>query len=224
MYESMAAGVAQALKSFPVDMLVAIGYTTYSDYGKKDCRMVPPVLHTKELLEPSLLNTSYPVRLVRVVSALAKLKKEQAAASAIAVSFGMGGRWYTPMYPDNLPNAPGNSSLGQPCTTSSQGGGPEGRQITSIGEACAKYKGPFSYDDAFQAEFVYSRSDNMLFTFENTASIRYKLYDTEGIDNDLPYNLAADNIQHEDFAGVCGRGQYNRLRQMKLLAGYKGKT
>ncbi|KAL1472314.1 hypothetical protein MTO96_039426, partial [Rhipicephalus appendiculatus] len=134
MYESMAAGVAMALKNYPVDILVAIGYTSYSDYGTKDCRMVPPVLHSKELLEPSLLNTSYPVRLVRVMSALAKLKKEQAATSAIAVSFGMGGRWYTPTHPDNLPDAPGNSSLGKPCTTSSQGGCPYGHQITSIAE------------------------------------------------------------------------------------------
>ncbi|KAH7969871.1 hypothetical protein HPB52_022392 [Rhipicephalus sanguineus] len=63
MYESMAAGVAKALTSYPVDILVAIGYTSYSDYGTKDCRMVPPVLHSEELLEPSLLNTSYPVRL-----------------------------------------------------------------------------------------------------------------------------------------------------------------
>ncbi|KAL1482323.1 hypothetical protein MTO96_033881, partial [Rhipicephalus appendiculatus] len=120
--------------NYPVDILVAIGYTSYSDYGTKDCRMVPPVLHSKELLEPSLLNTSYPVRLVRVMSALAKLKKEQAATSAIAVSFGMGGRWYTPTHPDNLPDAPGNSSLGKPCTTSSQGGCPYGHQITSIAE------------------------------------------------------------------------------------------
>ncbi|KAL1442542.1 hypothetical protein MTO96_030727 [Rhipicephalus appendiculatus] len=175
MYESMAAGVAQALKSYPVDLLVAIGYTSYSDYGTKDCRMVPPVLHNKKLLEPYLLNTAYPVRLVRVVAALAKLKNEQAAASAIAVSFGMGGRWYTPLYPDNVPNAPGNSSLGQRCTASSQGGGPDGRQITSIAVACAKYKSTFSYDDTFQAEFVYDRSNNTLFTFENSASIRFKV-------------------------------------------------
>ncbi|XP_075741116.1 uncharacterized protein LOC142789623 [Rhipicephalus microplus] len=63
-YDSMAADVASALTSYPVDILVAIGYTSYSDYGTNDCRMVPPVLHTRELLEPSLLNTSYPVRVL----------------------------------------------------------------------------------------------------------------------------------------------------------------
>lgn len=204
MFESMAAGVAQALKNYAVDILVAIGYTSYTDYGTKDCRMVPPVLHSDELLEPSLLNTSYPVRLVRVVSALAKLKKEQAVTSAIAVSFGMGGRWYTPKNPDSLPDAPENSTLGQPCMTSSQGGGPYGRQITSIGEACPRFKSNFSYDETFQADVAYSRSENVLFTFEDSASFRYKLYDTKGIDTELPYNIAADNIQYEDFTGVCG--------------------
>lgn len=222
MYESMVAGVAQALKSYPVDMLVAIGYTTYTDYGTKDCRMVPPVLHSEQLLEPSLLNTSYPVRLVRVVSAMVKLKKEHAATSALAVSFGMGGRWYTPTYPDNLPDTPGNGSLGQPCTTSSRGGGPNGRQITGIAEGCAN-KRPFDYDDIFQAEYLYNRTENMLFTFDTSASFRYKLYDTEGIDQDLKYNLAADNIQHEDFDNTCGRGPYSRMRLLKILAGHKGK-
>lgn len=219
MYESMVAGVAQALKSYPVDMLVAIGYTSYTDYGTKDCRMVPPVLHSEKLLEPSLLNTSYPVRLVRVVSAMVKLKKEHAATSALAVSFGMGGRWYTPTYPDNLPDTPGNGSLGQPCTTSSRGGGPNGRQITGIAEGCAN-KRPFDYDDIFQAEYLYNRTENMLFTFDTSASFRYKLYDTEGIDQDLKYNLAADNIQHEDFDNTCGRGPYSRMRLLKILAGH----
>ncbi|KAL1444698.1 hypothetical protein MTO96_045444, partial [Rhipicephalus appendiculatus] len=50
------------------------------------------------------------------------------------------------------------------------------------------------------------------------------LYDTEGIETDLPYNLAADNIQYEDFAGVCRGEKYNRLRTMKILAGFTGKT
>ncbi|KAL3250326.1 hypothetical protein MRX96_055545 [Rhipicephalus microplus] len=134
----------------------------------------------------------------------------------------MGGRWYTPKNPDSLPDAPENSTLGQPCMTSSQGGGPYGRQITSIGEACPRFKSNFSYDETFQADVAYSRSENVLFTFEDSASFRYKLYDTKGIDTELPYNIAADNIQYEDFTGVCGGGPYNRLRYIKMLAGFKG--
>ncbi|KAL1413977.1 hypothetical protein MTO96_030870 [Rhipicephalus appendiculatus] len=220
MYDSMAADVARALTSYPVDILVAIGYTSYSDYGTKDCRMVPPVLHTKELLEPSLLNTSYPVRLVRVFSAMAKFKEEPAVTTAVAVSLGMGGRWYTPMDPANLPNVPGNYSLGQPCTTSMQGAGPDGHQIWSIAEVCKlpNYTSAFSYDDTFQAEFAYDESEKMLFTYDDSGSLRFKLYETPGIPKNLRYILAADNVQYEDFANACGRGPYSRLRLLKTLA------
>ncbi|KAL1424314.1 hypothetical protein MTO96_020306 [Rhipicephalus appendiculatus] len=86
MYESMAAEVASALTAHPVDLFVAIGYTAYSDYGKKDCRMVPPILHSTQLLEPALLNGTYPIRLVRVISALKNLKREWKNTTALAVS------------------------------------------------------------------------------------------------------------------------------------------
>ncbi|KAH7969870.1 hypothetical protein HPB52_022391 [Rhipicephalus sanguineus] len=51
-----------------------------------------------------------------------------------------------------------------------------------------------------------------------------ELYDTEGIVTDLHYNLAADNIQYEDFADVCRQGQFSRLRFMKTLVPFTSGT
>ncbi|KAL1424317.1 hypothetical protein MTO96_020309 [Rhipicephalus appendiculatus] len=243
MYDSMAADVARALTIYPVDILVAIGYTSYSDYGTKDCRMVPPVLHTKELLEPSLLNTTYPVRLVRVLSATAKFKEQPAVTSAVAVSLGMGGRWYTPMYPAKLPNIPRTllirSTVHDEHARSWSGRAPNMEHCRSmcaafcnlvfedvyifdldLFRACklSNYKSKFAYDDTFQAEFAYGESEKMLFTYDDTGSLRFKLYETPGIPADLHYILAADNVQYEDFVNVCGRGPYSRLRLLKTLA------
>ncbi|XP_075739524.1 uncharacterized protein LOC142784985 [Rhipicephalus microplus] len=145
--------------------------------------------------------------------------KELAVTIAVAVSLGMGGRWYTPKYPDNLPKVPGNYSLGQPCTTNTQGAGPDGHQIWSIAEVCklSNYKSTFRYDDNFQAEFAYDMSEKMLFTYDNSASLRFKLFETPGIPANLHYIFAADNIQYEDFANECGEGPYSRLRILKAL-------
>ncbi|KAH7964586.1 hypothetical protein HPB51_027176 [Rhipicephalus microplus] len=64
LHESMAADVAEGLLIHPVDLFVAIGYTAYKDYRMKDCRFVPPVLYSTELLDPSALHGTYPIRLV----------------------------------------------------------------------------------------------------------------------------------------------------------------
>ncbi|XP_075741111.1 uncharacterized protein LOC142789514 [Rhipicephalus microplus] len=135
-YDSMATDIAKALMAYPVDLFVAIGYTAYSDYGKKDCRIVPPILHSTQLLEPALLDNAYPVRLVRVISALKNLKKDWSNTTALAVSLGMGGRWYVPAFPDRDTDVPGNYSLGHRCKTASRGDAPPRDQISSIAELC----------------------------------------------------------------------------------------
>ncbi|KAL1424327.1 hypothetical protein MTO96_020319 [Rhipicephalus appendiculatus] len=225
-YESMAADVAKALTAYPVDLLVAFGYIAYGDYGKKDCRMVPPVLHSTELLEPFLLNDAYPVRLVRVISALADLKKEWANTTALAVSLGMGGRWYLPAYPDKNVSVPGNYSLGHQCKTATRGDAPPRDQIASIEEACedSNYNQTFSYDSTFEAMFAYDKSDHFLFTYDSADSFRIKLCETKENFTDLLYNLVADDIQYDDIDNSCGYGGYSRLHILNRLAAFLGKN
>ncbi|XP_070392264.1 uncharacterized protein [Dermacentor albipictus] len=221
-YESMATDVAEALMTYSVDLLVAVGYVAYSDTRIENCRIVPPVLHSTELLEPFVLNNTYPIRLVRVISALATLKTKWANASAFAVSLGMGGRWYMPKYPDNLADTPGNYSLGHECTTTMRGDAPPRDQITSIVEACEEpnYNETFSIDSTFQALFTYVKADVSLFTYDSASTLRFKLCETKRNVTDLHYNIVADNIQFEDFHDVCGYGSYSRLRILKRLAAF----
>ncbi|KAH6935644.1 hypothetical protein HPB50_007447 [Hyalomma asiaticum] len=225
-YEWMAADVAKALTSYPVDLLVAFGYTAYSDYGKKNCRVVPPVLHSTELLDSFLLNDTYPVRLVRVMSALVELKKQQTIRTELAVSLGMGGRWYVPALPDNAVGTPGNYPLGHRCTTVSGGDAPPRNQISSIVEACEdpNYNQTFSYDNTFQAMFAFDKSDRTLFTYDSAASLRFKLCETKKKVTDLRYNLVADDIQYEDIDDLCGYGSYSRLRLLNRLALFLAKN
>ncbi|KAL1424329.1 hypothetical protein MTO96_020320 [Rhipicephalus appendiculatus] len=162
LYESMAADVATALLNYPVDLLVAIGYTAYKDYLMTDCRLVPPVLYSTELLDPSALNGTYPIRLVRVISALATLAKQQRAiTSKLAVSLGMAGRWYEPEHQDKLVGTPGNYSFGHHCKKTRRGDAPLRDQLSSIAEGCEdpNYNSTFSVDSTFQALFAYDKSD-----------------------------------------------------------------
>ncbi|KAL1413974.1 hypothetical protein MTO96_030868 [Rhipicephalus appendiculatus] len=222
MYESMAAEVASALTAYPVDLFVAIGYTAYSDYGEKDCRMVPPILHSTQLLEPALLNGAYPVRLVRVISALKNLKTEWKNTTALAVSLGMGGRWYIPAFPDRDTDIPGNYSLGHRCKTASRGDAPPREQISSIAAGCKdpRYNETFSFDSTFEALFAYDKSDQMLFTYDSAFSFRLKLCDTKKNVTDLHYNIVADDIQYDDIDNLCGYGEYSRLHTLNRLAAF----
>ncbi|XP_070393543.1 uncharacterized protein [Dermacentor albipictus] len=221
-YESMATDVAEALMTYSVDLLVAVGYVAYSDIRIKDCRIVPPVLHSTELLEPFVLNNTYPIRLVRVISALATLKNKWATATAFAVSLGMGGRWYVPKYPDKLAGTPGNYSLGHECATATGGDVPRRDQISSIVEACEdpNYNDTFSIDSTFQAMFSYVKPDFTLYTYDSASTLRFKLCQTKRNVTDLYYNVVADNIQYEDFNDVCGYGSYSRLQILKRLAAF----
>lgn len=57
-------------------MLVAIGYFSQSDSKSVQCRIVPPVLYSAELLEPAFLNTTYRIRLVSLfTSSIPYLRK-----------------------------------------------------------------------------------------------------------------------------------------------------
>ncbi|KAL1413975.1 hypothetical protein MTO96_030869 [Rhipicephalus appendiculatus] len=226
MYESMASDVAKALTAYPVDLFVAIGYTAYSDYAQKQCRMVPPILDSTKLLEPALLNDSYPVRLVRVISALNNLKKEWKNTTALAVSVGMGGRWYIPAFPDRDIDIPGNYSLGHHCKTTSRGDAPPRHQISSIAECCEdlRYNETFSFDHTFKAMLAYDKSDHGLFTYDSALSFRLKLCDTKKNVTDLHYNIVADDIQYDDIENVCGYGEYSRLHTLNRLAAFLGKN
>ncbi|KAL3251880.1 hypothetical protein MRX96_055014 [Rhipicephalus microplus] len=133
LHESMAADVAEGLLIHPVDLFVAIGYTAYKDYRMKDCRLVPPVLYSTELLDPSALHGTYPIRLVRVISALATLAKQQREIT-LALSLGMAGRWYEPEYPDKRVGTPGNYSFGHHCKATRRGDAALRDQLSSIVE------------------------------------------------------------------------------------------
>ncbi|XP_075742671.1 uncharacterized protein LOC119169862 isoform X2 [Rhipicephalus microplus] len=222
MYETDAVDVARALAANSVDLFVAFGYTAYSDYGRKDCRMVPPILHSTQLLEPGLLNGAYPVRLVRVLSALATLKKVLKNTPALAVSLGMGGRWYEPAYLNRNVSLPGNVSLGHPCKTTSRGDAPPRHQISSIAEACEdpNYNETFSYDSTFNSLFAYAKSDFLLFTYDSADSFLNKICETKKNVTDLKYNIVADDIQFDDIDNLCGYGSYYRLRTLKSLCEY----
>ncbi|KAL3209156.1 hypothetical protein MRX96_009344 [Rhipicephalus microplus] len=213
------------------DLLVAFGYIAYGDYGNKDCRVVPPLLHSTELLQPSLLNGAYPVRLlpfvspqVRVISALATLKKQLANTTALAVSLGMGGRWYIPAYPDKNASVPGNYSLGHHCKMAKRGDAPPRDQISSIEEACedSNYNQTFSYDRTFEAMFAYDKSE-YLFTYDSADSFRIKICETKKNFTGLNYNLVADDIQYDDINDSCGYGGYSRLHILNRLAAFVSK-
>ncbi|KAL3251883.1 hypothetical protein MRX96_055017 [Rhipicephalus microplus] len=213
-------------RAYPVDLFVAIGYTAYSDYGKKDCRIVPPILHSTQLLEPALLDNAYPVRLVRVISALKNLKKDWSNTTALAVSLGMGGRWYVPAFPDRDTDVPGNYSLGHRCKTASRGDAPPRDQISSIAEGCEdpRYNKTFSFESTFESLFAYDKSDHMLFTYDSAFSYQLKLCDTKKNVTDLHYNIVADDIQFDDIDDFCGYGKYSRLLMLKKLAAFLEKN
>ncbi|KAH6935643.1 hypothetical protein HPB50_007446 [Hyalomma asiaticum] len=162
----------------------------------------------------------------RVVSALAELEKEWASRTALAVSLGMGGRWYLPAFPDNAVPTPGNYSLGHRCKTTSRGDAPAREQISSIVEGCEdpNYNKTFSFDRTFQAMFAYDKSDHMLFTYDSDASLRFKLCETKKNVIDLQYNIVADDIQYEDIDDLCGYGSYFRLRILNRLAEFLAKN
>ncbi|XP_070392276.1 uncharacterized protein [Dermacentor albipictus] len=222
MNESMSADIAKALMSYPVHIFVAVGYVAYTDYHNEHCRMVPPVLHSSELLHPSDLNGTYPIRLDRVLSALATLKTKSATPSTFAVSLGMGGRWYIPKYPDKLIGTPGNYSLGHDCTKTVRGDADLRKQISSIVEACedVNYNKSFSIDSTFKAQFSYDKSDLALFTYESAFTLRLKLCETKRNFTNLHYNIVADDIQYEDFDNFCGYGSYSRLQILKRLVAF----
>ncbi|KAH7969267.1 hypothetical protein HPB52_016408 [Rhipicephalus sanguineus] len=223
LYESMAADVATALLNHRVDLLVAIGYVAYKDYRMKDCRLVPPVLYSTELLDPSALNGTYPIRLVRVISALATLAKQQRAlTSTFAVAVGMSGRWYVPEYPDKLVGTPGNYSFGHLCKKSRRGDILLRDQISSIAEGCEtpNFNNTFSIDTTFQALFTYDKTDKEFFTYDSASTLRFKLCEAKANVADLHYSIVADGIQYEDFYNVCGYGSYHRLHVLKRLAAF----
>ncbi|KAH7967747.1 hypothetical protein HPB52_002153 [Rhipicephalus sanguineus] len=114
---------------------------------------------------------------VRVISALKTLKKEWPNTTALAVSLGMGGRWYLPAFPDRDIDIPGNYTLGHHCKKASRGDAPPRPQISSIAECCEdpNYNETFSFDSIFQAMFAYDKSDYMLFTYDSAASFRLKV-------------------------------------------------
>ncbi|KAH7967745.1 hypothetical protein HPB52_002151 [Rhipicephalus sanguineus] len=113
---------------------------------------------------------------VRVISALRTLKKEWPNTTALAVSLGMGGRWYIPAFPDRHIDIPGNYSLGHHCKASSRADSPARDQISSIAECCEdpNYNKTFSFDSVFEAMFAYDKSDHMMFTYDSAASFRLK--------------------------------------------------
>ncbi|XP_070390915.1 uncharacterized protein [Dermacentor albipictus] len=215
-FPSMLPGITTAIRNYQIDVFVAIGYVTQSDSKSVQCRIVPPVLYSAELLEPAFLNTTYRIRLVRVIASLQAGKKDWPAATVLAVSVGMGGRHYFPLYPDSLDGTPGNFSLGHRCAPNNL---PASKLIGSIVEVCKDrvYNSTFYLDTTFQALVAYDKANAKLFTYDSASSLRYKLCETKSNATSISYTIVADNIQFEDATNECGYGAFSRLRTLKAL-------
>ncbi|KAL1446016.1 hypothetical protein MTO96_028952 [Rhipicephalus appendiculatus] len=202
--------VAAALRSNPVDVIVFLAYHAETDFQYDQCRMVPPTIASSQLL-PSLVNSEYPIRLDRVVAAMASGQTQWPADVSFALAFGMGGRWYMPRRPPN------SISLGDECSHTRH---PGGFQITSISTACADrgLNSTFHHDATYDAPVAYRRSDNWLFTYESAHSLRSKICKTKRTALDVNYTLAAVNIQFEDFLNYCGHGPHRRLVMLRTVA------
>ncbi|XP_070390861.1 uncharacterized protein [Dermacentor albipictus] len=208
--------IARQIRTYPVDIFVAIAHHPEPDYMYSDCHMVPPTITSKRLLR-HVVGNAYPVRLGNTIWSLAVDSHHWPPNITFAVTLGMAGRWYRPKYADNLYPSPGNYTLGFPCATDEHA--PMG-QMVNVTEACIdqRYSSDFKYDFAYKSEFTYNKQEKWLFTYDTARSLRLKLCETKKNMTHLHYTFAAVNIQFEDAKDYCGFGEFPRLRALKALA------
>ncbi|XP_075742696.1 uncharacterized protein LOC142796290 isoform X2 [Rhipicephalus microplus] len=205
------------LSATPVDIFIAEGYHTEEDTAYDKCRMIPPTLLSKELLEPDLY-ASYTVRLANTIWSMTVNPQAWSPRTTFAVSVGMAGRWYRPKRRNSDSHGAGNYQLGKPCENEQRGD--IGQQTSGIDLACSfpSYKNSFTVDTTFQAMVGYDKVQGWLFTFDTAETLRYKLCEAKSNVTALRLNLVASDIGSEDYTDICGFGAVSRLRMLKAVS------
>ncbi|KAL1475148.1 hypothetical protein MTO96_037491, partial [Rhipicephalus appendiculatus] len=84
----------------------------------------------------------------------------------------MEGRWYMPNVTDTIRGAPGNYSLGLPCSKKV----PKSGQLGGISKVCnnATFNGTFYFDKKFKALVTYNKTSRWLFTYDSASALQSK--------------------------------------------------
>ncbi|XP_075741147.1 uncharacterized protein LOC142790003 [Rhipicephalus microplus] len=208
--------IANRLSGYSIDVFVAIGHHAEPDYMYTHCHMVPPTILSESLLKRALLRSEYPVRLEKTLEDLSSRASLWPSITSFAVTLGIEGRWYMPNLTDTIIGAPGNYSLGLPCSKKV----PPSGQLGGISKVCsdATLNGTFYFDKKFKALVTYDKAERWLFTYDSASALQAKLCEAKLNALSFKFSLAAVNIEFEDGNNKCGHGAFLRLHRLKKLA------